>query len=177
MTFRKANTFVFFVFVTVFLFTCTNKKDEEHNLPKDYKQKLEKINKVLIDKDAENIQQFINRRGWEMNQSQSGLRYMIYKPGNGKMVKKNDLIKLNYKTWLIDGSLIYSSDSTGAKIFRAGQGGVEAGLEEGVLLLDEGCKARLILPPHLAHGLIGDGDKIPGRAIIVYDIELVMVGQ
>jgi len=156
---------------------CRNNQNEEKAIPRDYKQKLEKINKVLLDKDTENIQQFIKRRGWDMKTSQSGLWYMIYKSGEGEKVKKNNLIELKYKTWLIDGSLIYSSDSLGIKNFRVGQGGVEPGLEEGVLLLNQGSCARFILPPHLAHGIVGDGDKIPGRAILVYDIEVIRLNQ
>jgi FKBP-type peptidyl-prolyl cis-trans isomerase len=50
---------------------------------------------------------------------------------------------------------------------------VESGLEEGILLLREGDKAKFILPPHLAHGLLGDDNKIPARSIIVYDLELL----
>jgi FKBP-type peptidyl-prolyl cis-trans isomerase len=29
------------------------------------------------------------------------------------------------------------------------------------------------MPPHLAYGLIGDDNKIPARAIIVYDVEVI----
>jgi len=38
-------------------------------------------------------------------------------------------------------------------------------------------QARLILPPHLAHGLTGDGNKIPARAIIVYDIKVLKLSS
>jgi FKBP-type peptidyl-prolyl cis-trans isomerase len=56
-----------------------------------------------------------------------------------------------------------------------GKGGVESGLEEGILLLHEGDKARFVLAPHLAHGLIGDENRIPPRSIIIYYIELLAV--
>jgi len=172
----KKKSFLFGLFIVALLFSfCQKKQKEEKSIPPDYKQKLETINKVLLDKDTENIQQFVNRRGWDMKISQSGLWYMIYKNGEGAKIEKNDLIVLKYKTWLIDGSLIYCSDSLGLKSFRVGQGGVEPGLEEGVLLLNLGSYARFILPPHLAHGVVGDGDKIPGRAILVYDVEVVDV--
>lgn len=92
-----------------------------------------------------------------------------------KKISKNDLIELKYKTWLLDGTLIYDSDSLGNKSFKVGQGGVEPGLEEGVLMLEQGSRARFILPPHLAFGLIGDENRVPGRAILVYDIEVVKV--
>jgi FKBP-type peptidyl-prolyl cis-trans isomerase FkpA len=56
-----------------------------------------------------------------------------------------------------------------------GRGGVESGLEEGILLLNEGGRAQFIMPPHLAHGLIGDDNQIPSRSIILYEIEVVEV--
>jgi FKBP-type peptidyl-prolyl cis-trans isomerase len=68
-------------------------------------------------------------------------------------------------------------DNDDPKTFLIGQGGVESGLEEGILLLQEGDKARFIMPPHLAHGLIGDRDKIPARATIIYDLELVSLSD
>jgi len=80
---------------------------------------------------------------------------------------------LNYKTWLINGNLIYSSDELGQKIFKIGKGGVESGLEEAILMMHVGDKARLVIPSHLAFGLLGDNNKIPPRSTVVYDIELV----
>jgi FKBP-type peptidyl-prolyl cis-trans isomerase len=43
------------------------------------------------------------------------------------------------------------------------------------LLLRVGDKARFILPSHLAHGVPGDGVKIPRRATIIYDLELINI--
>ena len=173
MIFRSKIILTCIVIIQVLHVSCQKKHDDKNDVPRDYKQKLEEINKVLLSKDTENIQQFITRRGWQMQTSKSGLWYMIYEAGDGKKVAKNDLVEFKYKLWLIDGSLISSSDSTGLKTFRVGQGGVEPGLEEGVLMLSKGSKARFILPPHLAHGVVGDGDKIPGRAILVYDVEVI----
>ena len=50
---------------------------------------------------------------------------------------------------------------------------VETGLHEGIKYMKVGEKAKMILPSHLAHGLIGDSKKIPPRSTIVYDIELL----
>ena len=35
-----------------------------------------------------------------------------------------------------------------------------------------GDQAKLILPSHLAHGLLGDLDKIPPQSILLIDIQL-----
>lgn len=98
---------------------------------------------------------------------------MIVDSGKGDLAKKGQVISLKYKLSLLDGTLCYSSDESGMKRFLIGQGGVESGLEEAVLMLKKGAKARFILPPHLAHGLVGDNGKVPARATVVYDVDVV----
>jgi FKBP-type peptidyl-prolyl cis-trans isomerase len=38
-----------------------------------------------------------------------------------------------------------------------------------------GDRAKFIVPSHLAFGLLGDQNKIPQHATLVYDIELVKI--
>ena len=138
---------------------------------------FEAANRYLATVDAERIESFAKRRNWKMQTTKTGLWYMIYEQGSGPKTKSGQLALLNYEISLLDGTLCYSSDSLGAKTFAVGHGGVESGLEEGILLLREGDKARLIMPPHRAHGLLGDMNKIPARSIIVYDIELLKLSE
>ena len=162
----------------VFLFSCTQKRtyrtDEE---VAQFKEPLIKINKYLVKKDAEHIADYVKRRKWKMEVSKTGLWYMIYEKGSGSKSKIGQVALLNYKIFLLDGTLCYSSDSLGAKTFAIGHGGVESGLEEGILLMHQGDKARLIMPPYRAHGLLGDMNKIPARSIIVYEIELLKLSK
>jgi FKBP-type peptidyl-prolyl cis-trans isomerase len=71
--------------------------------------------------------------------------------------------------------LCYSSDEDGNKLFRLGKSQEISGLEQGVAMMREGEKARFIIPPHLAYGLLGDENRIPARSIIIYQVELVDV--
>lgn len=144
--------------------------DEEYE---NTRRALVGANRILVKKDQERIKSFVERMDWNMTESASGLWYQVYENGSGRAAEKGMLISLDYSLSLLDGSQCYSSDSLGIKQFVIGQGGVESGLEEGVLLLREGDRARFVMPPHLAHGLTGDGDRIPPRAIIVYDILVV----
>lgn len=134
---------------------------------------LKRVNKFLAEKDQERIRSFVSRRDWNMQTTGSGLWYMIYEKGDGVPVESGMFVKLNYEIRLLDGTLCYSSDSTGAKVFQVDQGDETQGLHEGLKYLAEGDRARLIMPPHLAHGLIGDGERIPARAILVYDITVM----
>ncbi|MCK5822447.1 MAG: FKBP-type peptidyl-prolyl cis-trans isomerase [Bacteroidales bacterium] len=167
-----------FFLMFVFLFSCNQKQryrtDEE---VAQFKEPLIKINKYLVKKDAQVISDYVKRHKWDMKISKTGLWYMIYDKGNGRKAEEGNIVTLKYTVNLLDGTLCYSSDSLGDKQFKAGHGDVEPGLEEGILLMREGDMAKFILPPHLAHGLVGDDKKIPRRATIVYDVQLVKISN
>ena len=139
------------------------------------KEILLRVNQQLVEEEMAEIGAFAERNEWQMKTTESGLWHMIYENGKGERATTGKTVTLEYTMSLLNSTVCYSSAQLGAKIFRLGQGGVEAGLEEGVLLMRAGDKARMIMPPHLAHGLVGDGECIPRRAIIVYDVELVSV--
>jgi len=164
--------FAFFI-----LFSACNKNNKNKNQNSaDYKtlnKTLEKVNKQLVASEDEQIESFIKRYNWKMKKTGTGLRYLIYKHGKGEKAEKGRIAKINYRVNLLNGDLCYSSKDKGPKEFVIGKGNVESGLEQGILLLKVGDKAKFILPSHLAFGLIGDQDKIPAKAALVYDIELL----
>jgi FKBP-type peptidyl-prolyl cis-trans isomerase FkpA len=130
-------------------------------------------NRLLLKKDKESIMAYAKEHKLDMKESETGLWYRIDKTGHGKTASFGQQITLKYKVSLLDGTPCYSSDSLGPKKFTVGKGGVESGLEEGVSMLREGDRALFIMPPHLAEGLPGDGDKIPSRSIILYEVEVI----
>lgn len=134
-----------------------------------------KINRSLVAKEQAKIKAYLDSQNIEMDRTGTGLWYVIDVPGKGAPVKRGEIVTIDYQIKLLDGTICYDSAESGPREFEVGRGGVESGLEEGVLLLKEGSKARFIMPPHLAHGLIGDDDKIPARAIIRYEVEVVDV--
>ena len=142
-----------------------------------YKEPLIKVNKYLVNKDEERIASFVKRRKWDMKMTETGLWYMIVKNGTGEKAETGKVISFEFELSLLNGTVCYTSDSLGVKRFKIGRGVVESGLEEGVLLLKEGDEARFIMPPHLAHGLIGDDDKIPPRSTIIYKLKVLDVSD
>ncbi len=170
--------YLFLTYLMILISGCSNgnKKELTRQQIIQHQENLIRANKYLVTNDAERIRAYAKRRNWDLHSTSTGLWYMIYVHGKGKPAQEGKMAVLTYKLWLLDGTtLCYSSDATGPKKFRIGKGGVESGLEEGVLLLKEGDKARFILPPHLAYGVPGDGIKIPKRSIIVYDVTLTNI--
>lgn len=175
---RLLNIIIYFLIFGCILFSCGNTKNNKTE--KKYiknKESLVNINKYLVEKDKEAIENYIKRHKWEMEMTETGLWYMIYKKGTGEKAENGKFATISYEISLLDGTICYLTDSISPKTFLIGQGGVESGLELGILLMHEGDRAKLILPPHLAHGLLGDEDKIPPRSTIIYDIELLKISN
>ena len=164
-------------FLSIGLGSCMKDADKKKHMTKTelkkYDKSLEAANRYLTTLDAERIDSYAKRRNWDMIVTKSGLWYQVYEHGKGPKAKEGQVAVLNFKISLLDGTLCYTSDSLGTKEFAIGHGGVESGLEEGILLLKVGDKARFIMPPYKAHGLLGDMNKIPARSIIIYEIELL----
>lgn len=142
---------------------------------KEFQDKLVEANKMYVKQESDEIDQYVRHRGWNMTTTGTGLRFMITKKGDGELAIPEKFARVKYKISLLDGTVCYSSDSTGARDFLVGQDNVESGLHEAIQLMHVGDKAVFILPSHLAHGLIGDENKIPPKASVIYDIELLAV--
>jgi len=134
-------------------------------------------NHQVVQAENQEIDDFIRRYQWSMNATPTGLRFMIYKKGNGVQAKIGTIVTIHYTIKKIDGDVIDSTDPSHPLDFELGKHELNNGLEEGVLLMKTGDRAKFILPSHLAYGLLGDLHKIPSRTILVYDLELVQVKQ
>jgi len=164
---------IFIMLLFSFFTSCDTQPERKQPIdPAKYKKSLVKANKELVAVEQQDIENYIARQKWEMVETGSGLQYMIYEQGNGKQVELGKVIQCAYETSLLTGKTCYSSDELGPKEFLVGRGGVESGLEEAVLLFREGDKIKIILPSHLAFGLVGDDDCIPKKAVLVYDLEV-----
>ena len=173
------NIIIAILFV-IALFSCdTNDKVNQNQVDRqsvtknNMDESLEKANRYLLIQETELIDDYIERHDLNVIQTGTGLRYQIHNQGDGVLIKRGDIVTLEYEVRLLNGNLIYSSKTDGNKTFLVGRGGVESGLEEAILKLCKNSVATLILPAHLAHGLIGDGNKVPPRATLVYRLKVV----
>lgn len=102
----------------------------------------------------------------------SGLEYIEVEAGTGPQAKVGDLVSVNYTGTLEDGTEFDSSVGKDPIQFVLGQGGVIAGWDEGIALMNVGGKAQLIIPPALGYGA-SDYGPIPANSTLYFDVELV----
>ncbi len=133
------------------------------------------MNKKIVEKESQEIDDFIARYQWKMKITSTGLRYMIYKEGKGNKALVGSFVKFRYSLKLLTGKTLTENNHMVIKEIQLGRGMTEPGLEEGILLLREGDLAKFIVPSHLAYGLLGNLKDIPERASLVYDVQLLEV--
>ncbi|MCF8276087.1 MAG: FKBP-type peptidyl-prolyl cis-trans isomerase [Flavobacteriales bacterium] len=166
----------FFLGMVLLLIACNTRSEQPKPIDAaQLKNPLIKANKELVELEETDIENYIRRHKWKMDETGSGLRYMIYEHGNGRQVEEGLVVQCGYEAGLLTGTTCYTSKEFGPKEFLVGRGGVESGLEEVILLLREGDKVKIILPSHLAFGLVGDDECIPKKAVVVYDLQVMNV--
>ena len=106
----------------------------------------------------------------------SGLKYVIIKEGTGDKPQPNQTVSVHYAGYLMNGQKFDSSFDRNQPIeFPIGAGRVIKGWDEGIMMLNVGTKARLIIPPELGYGARGAGGVIPPNATLVFDVELMEI--
>ncbi len=106
----------------------------------------------------------------------SGLQYIEIEKGSGPQPQPGEVVSVNYTGWLSDGSKFDSSYDRGEPFqFALGQGMVIPGWDEGVSMMHQGGKAKLIIPPELAYGPQGAGSVIPPNSTLTFEVELVSI--
>jgi FKBP-type peptidyl-prolyl cis-trans isomerase FkpA len=102
----------------------------------------------------------------------SGLVYISLKEGTGASPTVNDIVKVNYRGKLINGTEFDSSYKRNEPIEFPLSGVIKC-WGEGVSKMKVGGKARLVCPPAIAYGEQGAGGAIPPNATLDFEVELL----
>lgn len=106
----------------------------------------------------------------------TSLRTVLVKPGTGETAKPGDVVDVVYTGKLLNGTVFDQAlDPAKPFSFRLGRGQVIEGWEEGIQLMTVGEKRILIVPFELAYGSRGQPPRIPRRATLVFDVEVIAI--
>ncbi len=130
-------------------------------------------------KDEATLKAYFAKNNIKATRTPSGLYYVITKKGTGANAQKGQRVSMKYLGKFLDGKKFDANvddnfNSTRPFAFTLGVGQVIAGWDEGVQLLNPGCRASLYLPSGLAYGPGGTG-PIPPNSVLIFDVELVSI--
>ena len=106
----------------------------------------------------------------------SGLQYKVITPGTGKTPKVTDEVTTHYRGTLIDGTEFDNSYERGEPT-KFQVSGFVAGWQEALQLMKEGAKWQLFIPAKLAYKDKARGSKIGPNATLIFELELISVGE
>jgi len=113
-----------------------------------------------------------NRTKQGVQTTASGLQYKVVKEGGGEKPAASNTVSVHYRGSLTDGTEFDSSYGRGEPAtFPLDR--VIPGWTEGLQLMSEGSTYELYVPPDLAYGERGAGDKIPPQSALVFQVELL----
>ncbi|MBL7947420.1 MAG: FKBP-type peptidyl-prolyl cis-trans isomerase [Bacteroidia bacterium] len=152
-------------------------RQEQHRQPAEaeLKKRMENVNRILVEDESKTITDFITRHQFRMKDTGTGLRYEVIREGTGPVPGPKAEVTIVYSLYTLDGTQVYPADTLHPHVFRLGAAQHLKGVEEAVQLVKEGSRVRLVLPSHLAFGMLGDQDKIPGATPVYLDLELKKV--
>ncbi|HMN04621.1 MAG TPA: FKBP-type peptidyl-prolyl cis-trans isomerase [Flavobacteriales bacterium] len=143
------------------------------NRPAQPDTRLMDENRRMAEREERDIQDWVARQGKEMVATGTGLRLRLVRDVQGETARPGQVAVVNYAVLLLNGDTAYASEPGRPASFRVEHADVESGLHEGIQHLSVGDSAVLVIPSALAHGLVGDQDKIPMRSTVIYHVGLV----
>jgi len=104
----------------------------------------------------------------------SGLQYKVVKAGEGPKPALTDMVEVNYRGALLNGTEFDSSYKRGKPaVFPVRQ--VIKGWQEALQLMPVGSTWELVIPSELAYGAQGKGREIGPDAVLKFTVELLAI--
>jgi FKBP-type peptidyl-prolyl cis-trans isomerase FklB len=150
--------------------------DQVKEIMSQFEKDMEQKQKELGEKNKTEGAKFLedNKKKPGVKTTASGLQYKVEKEGTGSQPKATDMVTVNYRGTLIDGTEFDSS-------FKRNQpatfpvSGVIKGWTEALQLMKKGAKYQLFIPANLAYGERAMGPDIAPNSTLIFDVDLVDV--
>lgn len=157
------------------LFSCAEEVEKKPEVNWSNKHSIDLSKEITIQEEID-IKLFLEmHKDWEMTITGSGLQYYIYEHGDidtSYTPLPGNVARIEYKITMLDGTLCYKTEDDEYENFKVDRSEIESGVQEGIKKMTIGDRAKLIIPSHLGHGLLGDRNKIPPLTPLVIDIYL-----
>ena len=148
-------------------------REEFENYQKEQYEKMKMNDDQQLSIDLELIDNYLKENNIEAIKTESGLRYVVQKEGEGRNAAPGDNVSVHYTGMLLNGEVFDSSLERQPLSFTLGQGMVIQGWDEGISYFNKNAKGTIYIPSYLGYGVRGAGGAIPPNAVLVFEIELI----
>ena len=110
----------------------------------------------------------------DVQQCASGLLYRVIEEGSGVTPGPQSEVVVHQRILNFDGSVIADTYKSGFTD-RFSVSEAIPGLQQGLLLMSLGARYEFVIPPELAWGKRGVGNKIGPNAVLQFDVRLLEI--
>jgi FKBP-type peptidyl-prolyl cis-trans isomerase FkpA len=110
----------------------------------------------------------------DVQETSSGLLYRVVEEGTGSEPSESDTVVVNQRILGVNGKVIADTYKDGMPDSFSLQEAIP-GIREGLQLAREGGRYEFVVPPELAWGKRGVGNKIGPNAVLIFDVRLLEV--
>ncbi len=144
----------------------------------DRKRGLEHAMQMVSDKNKKAGEDFVaqNAKKDGVVTLPSGLQYKVLKEGDGRKPTLEDKVVCNYRGTLVDGTEFDSSYKQNKPVTLPVKAVIK-GWREAIQLMPVGSKWQFVVPPQLGYGARGAGGQIGPNATLVFEMELISIGD
>ena len=103
----------------------------------------------------------------------SGVQYEVLKQGTGRTPGPGDRVAISYEATLSNGIVFDSTGEEDGPLRMRVDEIIVPGLREALMLMKEGDRWRVVIPPNMGFG--ASGKKLLRKRDLIYEIELVAV--
>jgi FKBP-type peptidyl-prolyl cis-trans isomerase len=148
---------------------------------------MEKRQAIQFEKDVAAIDAYLAEKNIIAERAESGLRYVVMKPGKGESGKPGQTVKVKYSGHTLDGQYFDSNVRSVGEQKGVGrepytpyevtidQSGVIKGWHEALKLMNSGMQATFYIPSTLAYGPQQRSEVIIPNSILVFEMEVVEI--
>jgi FKBP-type peptidyl-prolyl cis-trans isomerase FklB len=149
-------------------------QDQVKDVMAQFEKDMEQKQKQAGEKNKTDGAKFLeeNKKKQGVKTTASGLQYKVMKDGTGANPKPTDMVTVNYRGTLIDGTEFDSS-------YKRGQpatfpvNGVIKGWTEALQLMKVGSKYQVFVPANLAYGERSVSPELGPNATLIFEVELL----
>lgn len=135
------------------------------------KNNIINANRLISQSEAQQIDAYIARRSWQVQRLTGGICVMetAYEgPQQRRKLEYDDTVSLTYSVESIGGNIIYDQMCDTVVVGRMKP---NRGIDAVLRTLSDGSSAVVILPSEQAFGVVGDGNRIGTRMVLIYRLK------
>jgi FKBP-type peptidyl-prolyl cis-trans isomerase len=122
--------------------------------------------------------EFVEKTWPEAKKTNTGIRYIILREGEGDTPKPGDKVNVLYTGRLLNGKVFdQATDAAAPFTFRIRRDMVIEGWDQVLQLMRKGEKRLVVIPPEMGYGTRGQPPKIGRNATLVFEMELLSFGK